>query len=522
MPPSRIPLAIGLTALAFSALLTSCAVGPDFKQPEAPKADGYAPTPLPTETSSTTNAAGGQAQRLVSGQEIPFDWWKAFDCPQLNTLVEKALRQNDSITAAWAALRQAQEFVYAQQGYYYPSLGANYNVTSQQVAGNVASSTAPGIQGNGRAITAYQSTTPPYNQALSWTMHVAQLMVGYSPDVFGLNRRTVESLDAQREMQRFALDAAYVTLASTVVATAIQEASTRSQIDATEKIIAANAKALDILRSQRKLGYASDLDVDGQEAALEQVQQLLPPLQKQLEQTRDLIRALVDNLPSQDVEETFEFSSLHLPHDLPLSLPSTIIKQRPDVRAAEEQMRSANAQVGVAIANRFPQFTVTGSLSGTATTVSQLFANGSGGWSLAADVSQPIFQGFTLLHRQHAADQALIQAAAQYRSTVVSACQNVADTLHALESDADALKAAAAAEHNAKHAFDLTTQQYQLGYTTYLTLLTAEEAYDQAVINTVQARANRYSDTAALFEALGGGWWNRPDLTQKDPAIAQK
>ena len=519
MTPSPKPLAICLTALAVAALLTSCAhlpwVGPNFQKPDAPKADGYAPSPFPAETSSTTNTAGGEAQRFVSGKDIPFEWWKSFDCPQLNTLVEDALRKNYSITAAWAAVRQAQEFVYAQQGAYYPTLDADYNVTRQQIAGNVANTSSPGYQGNGTSILPLQSPNPPYTSEITWTMHVASLMVGYTPDIFGLNRRTVESLEAQKEMQRFALDAAYITLASTVVATGIQEASTRSQIDATEKIIAANTKALDILRSQRKLGYASDLDVDGQEAALEQAQQLLPPLQKQLEQTRDLIRALVDNLPGEDVEETFRLSSLHLPKDLPFSLPSTIIRQRPDVRAAEEQMRSANAQVGVVIANRLPLVSITGGLSATATTFSQLFNYGSGGWSLAGDISQPIFQGFTLLHRQRAANQALIQAAAEYRSTVISAYQNVADTLHALQSDADALKAAAASEHTAKHAFDLTTRQYQTGYANLLTLLGTEETYDQAVIATAQAQANRYADTAALFEALGGGWWNRADLAKK-------
>jgi len=523
---SRKPHIICLTALAGAALLTSCAhlpsVGPNFKKPDAPKDSGYAPGPLPPETGSATNAADGAAQRFVSGQDIPFDWWKSFDCPALNTLVEKALRKNASIPAAWAAVRQAQEFVYAQQGGYYPTLDVDYNVTRQQVAGNVANTSAPGYQGNGTLIEGIQQNTPPYNSPITWTMHVAQLMVGYTPDIFGLNRRTVESLDAQTAVQRFGLDAAYITLASTVVWAAIQEAATRSQIEAAEKIIAANVKALDILRAQHQLGYASDLDVDGQEAALEQAQQMLPPLQKQLEQTRDLIRALVDNLPSQDVEETFQFSSLHLPKDLPLSLPSTIIRQRPDVRAAEEQMRTANALLGAAIANRLPVVTITGSLSKTATTIPQWFNYGSGGWSLAGDISQPIFEGFTLLHRQRAANQALIQAAAQYRSTVISAYQNVADTLHALESDADALKVAAAAEHTARHAFDLTTRQYQLGYCNYQTLLSAEETYDQAVIATVQAQANRYADTAALFAALGGGWWNRPDLAEKESGIAQK
>jgi NodT family efflux transporter outer membrane factor (OMF) lipoprotein len=504
-----------LTALAVSALLTSCAVGPNFKKPEAPKAAGYAPGPLPPATSSATNVIGGEAQRFLSGQDIQFEWWRAFQCPQLNTLVDKALRRNDSITAAWAALRQAQEQVYAQQGYYYPSLDADYNVTRQQAAGNVANSTAPGWQGNGTSIFPLQSSSPPYNSELTWTMHVAQLMVGYTPDVFGLNRRTVESLAAQAAMQRFELDAAYITLASSVVGAAIQEASTRSQIDATEKIMDANVRMLAALKNQRTSGYVCDLDVAAQEAALAQVEATLPPLQKQLEQTRDLIRALVDNLPSQDVEETFRFSSLHLPQDLPLSLPSTIIRQRPDVRAAEENMRSANAQVGVAIANRLPQFTLTGGMSATATTFSQLFAYGSGGWSIAGDVTQPIFEGFTLLHRQRAANQALIQAAAQYRSTVVAAYQNVADTLHALVSDADALKAADKAERAAKHSFDLATSQYQTGYASYLAMLSAEQTYDQAVINLVQAQANRFADTAALFEALGGGWWNCADLAKK-------
>jgi NodT family efflux transporter outer membrane factor (OMF) lipoprotein len=513
------PFVLCLTALATPALLTSCAhipsVGPDFKKPEAPKADGYTPKPLAPTTSSATNVLGGEAQRFVSGQDVPFDWWQTFQCPALSKLVDEALRRNASITAAWAALRQAKELVYAQQGSYYPSVDADYNVTRQQVAGNVANTSSPGFQANGTSILPLQSSSPPYNSAITWTMHVAQLTIGYTPDVFGLNRRTVESLDAQAAMQRFELDAAYLTLASSVVGAAIQEASTRSQIEATEKIIKANVNILEALKNQRASGYACDLAVAAQETQLAQVEATLPPLQKQIEQTRDLLRALVDNLPSQDVDETFQFSSLRMPQDLPLSLPSTIIRQRPDVRAAEENMRSANAQVGVAVANRLPQFTLTANGSGTATVITEMFSRGGPGWSVAADVSQPLFEGFTLLHRQRAAKQAWIQSVAQYRSTVIAAFQNVADTLHALVSDADALKAAAKAERAAKHSLDLTATQYQTGYTSYLALLSAEQTYDQAVINTVQAQANRYADTAALFEALGGGWWNRADLARK-------
>lgn len=502
---------------AFAALtLAGCAVGPNFKKPPSPPGAGFSPKPLRDPTTASASVAGGEAQRFVSGQDIPFDWWKAFQCPELNTLVEKALRANPTIASAKAALGQAQELVYAQQGNFYPTVGADYNVERQQLAGNLGGN-SPGIQGNGTVIQTYQNPggPPPFNGPVTFTMHTAQVTVGYTLDVFGENRRQVESLDAQTSMQRFELEAAYTTLASSVVSAAIQEASTRSQIAATDKIIDANIRLLDALKNRRRSGYASDIEVAAQEAALAQVQQTLPPLQKQLEQTRDLIRALVGNLPNQDVEETFQFSSLQLPQDLPLSLPSTIIKQRPDVRAAEEQVRSANAQVGAAIANRLPQFTLSGSYGGVASQFGQMFSTGGPFWTLVGDASMPVFAGGTLLHRQRAAKQALIQAAAQYQTTVIGAYQNVADTLHALEFDADALKAAVTAERAAKVSLDLTTRQFQVGYINYLALLSAEQTYQQAVISLSLSQANRYADTGALFQALGGGWWNRTDLSKK-------
>ena len=502
------------TAGFVAAFLSGCSVGPNFKKPEAPPAAGFSPKPLRDPAASPTPVAGG-AQRFVSDQDIPFDWWKSFQCPELDRLVDQALRANPTIDSAKAALRQAQELVSAQRGYYFPTIGADYTVERQQLAGNLGGN-SPGIQGNGTVIQTYQNPggPAPFNGPVTYTFHTAQLTVGYTLDVFGHNRRQVESLAAQAELQRFELDAAYITLASSVVGAAIQEASTRAQVEATEKIIDANTRALEVLRAQRKSGYVSDLDVAAVEAALAQVQATLPPLQKQLEQTRDLIRALVGNLPNHDVEETFQLSALHLPQDLPLSLPSAIIKRRPDVRAAEEQMRSANAQIGVAIANRLPQFTLSGAYGGTASQITQMFETGGPFWNLIGDVSQTIFDGFTLQHLQRAAKQALLQAAAQYRSTVIGAYQNVADTLHALVFDADTLKAAVRAEQTAKHSLDLTTHQLEVGYVGYLVLLNAEETYNQAVINRAQAQANRFADTAALFQALGGGWWNRADLTK--------
>jgi len=329
------------------------------------------------------------------------------------------------------------------------------------------------------------------------------------PDVFGANRRQVESLAAQADAQRFALEATYITLASNVVAAAVQEASLRAQIEATRRIIAAEERSLQILRAQFQLGFAMRIDVAAQEAALAQAETLLPPLQTQLEQTRDLIRALVGNLPNQDVPETFELDALQLPPELPLSLPAKIIEQRPDVRAAEAQLHAANAQVGVAVAAMLPQFSITGTLGGNADQFSWMFRKGGPFWTLVGNVSQPLFEGGTLLHRKRAADDALKQAAAQYQSSVLTAYQNVADTLHASLSDADALAANVRAENAARVTYDLTQRQMDVGYVNYLTLLNAETTYQQALIQRVQAQATRYGDTVALFQALGGGWWNR-------------
>jgi len=493
------------------AAVTGCAVGPNFHKPQAPNDVGFTTTLLPDATASA-NVHGGDAQRWVSGKDLPYAWWRAFDSPAINSLVEKAFRANPTVKAAQAALRQAQEMVYAQQGYFYPTVNADYNFERQKLAGNLSGSSAPGVQGNGTSISAYQNPSPnppPHNSPLYYNFHTATLTVGFTPDVFGGNRRKLESLDAQAQMQRFELEATYVSLASNVVGSAIQEASTRAQITAIKQIIADNAKSLGLLRDKFKLGYAMGIDVAAEELQLAQAKALLPPLEKQFEQNRDLIRALVGNLPSQDVEETFELASLTLPAELPLSVPSKIIEQRPDIRAAEEQLRSANAQVGVAIAAMLPQFTITGAVGGAATEFPWLFRSGGPFWSLIGDVTQPVFAGGTLLHTKRAADQALLQAAAQYQNTVLIAYQNIADTLHAMVADADSLSAAVEAERAAKATLVLTHERMRNGYTDYLTDLAAEMAYQQAVLSLVQAQATRFGDTAALYQALGGGWWNR-------------
>jgi NodT family efflux transporter outer membrane factor (OMF) lipoprotein len=496
---------IGATAITLA--LSACAVGPDFVKPDPPKDAGYSPKPLPIKTASAA-AYGGGAQHFVEGADIPFDWWTTFQSPALDALVEKAFKANPTIEQAKAALQQAEENVYAQQGFFYPTVGLGYQFERQAVAGNLANSVAPGLQGNGRVI--LPSVSPSGKpEPLYFNFHTAQVTVSYSPDVFGLNRRQVESLEAQAAVQRYELEATYITLAANVVAAAIQEVSVRTQIAAVNEIIAVNQKGLDLLHTQQKSGYAMGIDVAAQEAALAAAKAMLPPLQSQLEQTRDLIRALVGNLPNEDVVHKFELTSLHMPADLPVSVPSKLVSQRPDVAAAEEQLRSANAQVGVAVADRLPMINITGAAGGTATEFTQMFGPGGPFWNIIGSVTQTVFDGGTLLHRERAADQALYQAAAQYRSTVIGAYQNVADTLHALVSDADALAAATEAEKAAKKTLDLTQAQMSGGYVNYLILMSAEQAYEQSLIALVQAQATRFGDTAALFQALGGGWWNR-------------
>ena len=491
-------------------LLAGCAAGPDFRRPAAPVASGYTPQPLPLKTASAETLQG-RAQVFVASRQIPRDWWSLFQSARLNALIERALKANPDIEAAQAALRQAQQNVIAQQGFFYPTVGVSYSPSRNKLAGN-SGGNSPGMQGNGTLIQTYSNPAgPKYNGPAYYNFHVAQLTVGYVPDVFGMRRRQVESAQAQAEMQQMQLQATYITLASNVVAAAFQEASLRAQLAAVEKIIAINRDNLAIMRHQVELGFLAEIDVAAGEAALAQAELALPPLRKQLEQTRDLIRALAGNTPDRDVPETFELSDLHLPEELPLSLPSTLVEQRPDVRVAEAQLHDASAQYGVAIANRLPQFSIIATMGGMASAPDWMFRAGGGFFSVIGNVAQTIFDGGTLRAQSRGAEQALIEAGAQYRGTVIAALQNVADTLHSIQSDADALKAATTSEQASKKLFELTRRQYQLGYVSYQNLLISEQNYQMNVIGLIQAQTARLGDTAALYQALGGGWWNQQD-----------
>jgi NodT family efflux transporter outer membrane factor (OMF) lipoprotein len=285
--------------------------------------------------------------------------------------------------------------------------------------------------------------------------------------------------------------------------------SLRGQIDATVKLIASVTKVRDTLKQQLDKGYANASDLAAQEAALAQAKATLPPLRKALAQQHDLIAALAGGYPSDGPRQPFTLATLHLPTDLPVSLPSQLIEQRPDVRAAEEQLHSASAQIGVATANLLPSFTINGDVGFINTALAHLLAPQNIFWDIAGNATQTIFDGGTLLHQLEGAKDTYNAAAWTYRGTVIGAVQNVADALRALQSDAAALQAARDFERAAKTSFDLANQQLQLGNANVLLFLTAEQGYLQALVQVVQAEATRLSDTAALFAALGGGWWNR-------------
>ncbi|MDB5679340.1 efflux transporter outer membrane subunit [Sphingomonas bacterium] len=483
-----------LAPLLASLMTTSCVVGPNFKQPAAPPVSGYTATP-PDKTVATPDVPGGEAQRFVSGGDIPADWWTLFHSKPLNALIEQALANNADLKTAQAALLAAQENTRAQRGSYAPKVSAGVGITRER---DPSGALAP----------------VPSNNAFLYTLVTPQLSVSYVPDVFGLNKRTVEAATAQAQASRYQMVAVYVTISTNVAAAAIQEAALEDQIDATNELIGIDREMLGVLSYQKSKGYVSGADVVAQQTQLAQLEASLPPLIKQRDQQNNLIAVLTGQFPGQAPPPKFSLASFTLPSDLPLSLPSVLVERRPDILQAQANLHAASAQVGIATANRLPNITLSANAGSTALAIGQVFGPGTGFWNLGAALLAPIFDGGTLLHQQRAARAAYRQSAEQYRGTVLTAFQNVADTLTALDQDARTVKATAAARDASKASLDITRAQYKDGYVAYLAVLTANQAYQQARIALVQAEADRFADTAALFQALGGGWWHRPELDQ--------
>ena len=487
---------LSCAALLAAGALAGCAVGPDFQRPAAPTTTRYTAAASASASASASAPASAPApepttasQVIVEGRDIPAEWWSVFRSPALDAALRRALAANPDLAAADAALRVAQENLRAQQGVDYPAVTAQYSATRQGVAQPIASPLASGGD--------------------TYTLHTAQLSVGYVIDVFGANRRQVEAAAAQAETARWQWEAARLTLASNIVQAVIQQASNRAQVAATRRMVTLSTEQLDLLERQHALGQIGTADVAAQEATLAQLEATLPPLEKQVVLQDDLLAVLEGQLPSEAQLPEIALEALPLPVALPLSLPSTLVTQRPDIRAAEAQWHAASALVGVATANRFPSFTLTAGGGGSALQVAKLFSAGSQFWGLGAEVTQSVFDAGTLRHRQGAAEAGLAQAAAQYRSTVLVGFQNVADTLHAIDADARTLAATTRAERAAERSLAIARAQHNAGSVGVLAVIGAEQLWQQATLARIQAEAARLVDTAALFQALGGGWWNR-------------
>jgi NodT family efflux transporter outer membrane factor (OMF) lipoprotein len=462
-------------------------VGPNFHRPPSPTPSRYTEKPIPKATVSAPSP-GGHSQTLVMTRDIPAQWWALFHSPSLNQLVVRGIENNPNLQAALAALREAEQNYFAGKGQLYPTFSVATSFARQRTSG--AAFGAPG---------APSDTFNLYNISFN---------VSYVFDFFGGIRRQIEALRAQIDYESYQWDAAYLTLTANIVTAAITDASLRGQIAATLSLIKEQEQILKIIQLQAKLGGAASGQVLTQATLLAQTRATLPPLQKQLAQNRNALAALVGTVPSESQLPAFLLQELKLPAETPVSLPSDLVCQRPDVQAAEALLHVASAQVGVATANMYPQIMLTASYGWIGTQMSNLISTPNSVWNYGLQVLSPLVQGGTLIAKRRAAIAAFDEAAAQYRATVLQAFQNVADALNAIDIDAKNLRAAAEAENSARANFILTTKQYKLGAVSYLTLLNAQLQYQQTRINRIQAEAARFTDTAALFQALGGGWWH--------------
>lgn len=478
-------------ALAAPLLLAGCMVGPNFQSPPAPAASGYTVEPR-LQPAVGTAITGGAQQSFIAALDVGGQWWREFNSPQINAFVEEAVRNHPDVRAAQYALRAARETALQAQGALLPQVSGNVSATREQVT-----AASGGTTGAPTLYNLYETT----------------VNVSYTLDLFGGIRRQVESAEAQAEYQRFEMEATYLALTANVVTAAISDASLRAQIAATQAIIEAEADQLRRVQGQFAVGAVSQADVLAQQTTLAQTQATLPPLQKQLAQGRNQLMAYLGRLPGQDRGESVSLASLRLPRNLPVSLPSQLVRQRPDIRQAEATLHQAAATVGVNTAALLPQITLTPSIASQALTVGQLFTPNGLAWTAAASITQTLLDGGQLYRTKEASVAAFEQDYALYQSTVLTAFQNVADALRAVQYDAATLRAQAAAEQAARDSLTMAQEQFKVGAIGYAIVIEAQQAYQNAVIARIQTQAMRYNDTVALFQALGGGWWNRLDET---------
>ena len=472
-----------LVVLLSCLVMAGCAVGPDFKRPEPPTVTRYTQGEEPVKTVT----AEGQAQRFEHGGEIAADWWHLYRSPKLDALIKEAINQSPTLQSAQARLRQSQENLKAGYGAFFPQISGSFGAIRQRF------------------------TTAQFGLAAAqgsiFNLYTGSVTASYLLDVFGGVRRTVEGLAAQAEYQNFTAWGTYLTLVGNVVNTAVAQAAYQAQIEATEKLIGFEKEQLRLTETQYQAGtvpYANVVSVQSQLAATEAT---LPPLRQNLNKANHLLAALAGHTPGEWAAPQFLLADFTLPVELPVSLPSNLVRQRPDILAAEAQLHTASANIGVATANMFPSLTLNASYGQTAVDVTKFLGTAANVWSFGATLAQPIFRGGTLWYQRKAAIEAYNASLTDYKQVVITSFQQVADTLRALEHDAETLQAQSEALAAAEQALHLIQANYQGGLANYLQVLTADNQYQQALLGFIQAQALRLQDTGALFVALGGGWW---------------
>jgi len=475
------------------ALLGGCAVGPNFVRPAAPDTDRYTHEAQP----EATVKADGQAQHFTPGTDIPADWWRLFKSPQLDAVVRQAISNNPTLQAAEASLRQSQDNLRAGYGLYFPQGQAGVSASRQL--------TAPVQQGS-------QSSGSIFN------LFTASGTISYTLDVFGGKRRTVEGLRAQADSQRYESKAAFLALSANVVNTSVARAAYMAQIRATEQLIELENQQLHLAETQVRAGTAPYSTVLSVRSLISANQALLAPLEQNASQAEHLLAMLEGVVPSKANLPDIDLAELSLPADLPLSLPSDLVNQRPDILSSEALMHLASANIGIATAAMFPSFSLSGTYGGASTTLANLSAV-SKFWSIGPTATTPVFQGNSLWYVRRASIDAYQQSQATYRQTVLGAFEQVADSLKALEHDAEGLQAQVEAQRAAGEALNLLQVNYRAGLVAFRDVLTADVQFHQATIGWLQALAQRHQDTVALFVALGGGWWNeaRPAAKKEAP-----
>lgn len=488
---------LGVVALV---LVQGCTVGPNYHAPAPPTVSTYTPRPQPNKTVSSPGTAGA-AQTFSPSEDVPVQWWMLFHSPALDGMVREALTHSPTLEQATARLTQAQEELKARAGATkYPSVSGHVAVQEEQI--NLA---AYGIQ---------FPNTPPFASLTSpspFTLLNGSIAVSYALDIFGANRRLIESLRAQRDYEAWQAVGARLMLAGNVVSAAIRQAQLRAQIDLTRQLLDVEQQQLKIVEQRYRAGGVSEYDIRSQRTLVAQTQAALPPLEQQIDVIEDQLAVLMGKSPSEAHVAAISLDRLHLPEELPLSIPSALVRQRPDIQAAEALLHQASANVGVATANLYPQIV----LSGSGGAIGTSFTSGGGIWNVGGALAQPLYNGGALRAEKRKAQAAYQEAGSVYRQTVLEAFEQVADTLSSLQHDAQALAARSEAATEADGSYRIASERYRAGGISQAALLDAERQQLQTALDRTSASAARYADSAALFQALGGGWWNGPQTSER-------